>query len=111
MQNPGIQQAPAGQRYQLLPNSLAGVISAAPPNTGGFSITHFKRSVGHSLVNATPQYTAWQNLVKDQLLARNFTPLANFPTADFQEIVAGIRRLLPACDRLATASPANNVCV
>ena len=109
MQNPGMQQAPAGQTYQLPPNSLAGVISAARPNTGGFSITHFKRSVGHSLVNAAPQYTAWRNLVKDQLLARNFTPLANFPIADFQEIVAGMRRLLPACDRLATASAANNV--
>ena len=109
MQNPGMQQARAGQTYQLPPNSPAGVISAAGPNPGGFSFIHFKRSVDHSLVNAAPQYTPWQNLVKDQLLARNFTPLANFPIADFQEIVAGMRRLLLACDRLATASAANNI--
>ena len=109
IQNLGMQQAPAQQTYQLPPNSLARVISTARPNTGGFSITHFKRSVGHSLVNAVPQYTAWRNLVKDQLLARNFTPLANFPIADFREIIGGMRRLLTACDRLATASAANNV--
>ena len=65
--------------------------------------------MGHSLVNAAPQNTAWRNLVNDQLLARNITPLANFPIADFQEIIAGIRRLLPTCDQLATAPAANNV--
>ena len=104
-----MQQAPAGQTYQLRPNSLTRVISAACPNTGGFSISHFKRSVGHLLVNTAPQYTAWRNLVKDQLLARNFTPLANFPMVDFQEMVAGMRRLLPVCHRLTTASAANKV--
>ena len=47
--------------------------------------------------------------MKDQLLARNFTRPANCPIADFQQIVTGMRRLLPACDQLATTSAANNV--
>ena len=47
--------------------------------------------------------------MKDQLLARNFTPLANFPIADFEEIVAGMSRLLPVCDQLTTASATNKV--
>ena len=109
MQNPGMQQAPAGQMYQHPPNCLAGVISVARPNTGGFSITHFKRSMNLPLGRDRPQYKAWRRIVNDQLLATNFTPLANFPIADFQQIVAEMRRLLPACDRLATASTANNI--
>ena len=68
IQIPGMQQAPVGQMYQLQPNSLAGVISAARPNGGGPSITHFKRYVGHSIANVVPQYAALQKIVKDQLL-------------------------------------------
>ena len=56
-----------------------------------------------------PQYKAWRQIVKDQVLARNLSPLANFPIADFQQIVAGMRRLLPTCDQLATASAVNNI--
>ena len=41
MHNPGAQQVPAGQKYQLPPNSLLGVISATGPNPGGQSITHY----------------------------------------------------------------------
>jgi len=51
----------------------------------------------------------WRRLVKDQLVARNFRPLANFAIGEFQQIVAGMRRLRPACDQLATESAANNV--
>jgi len=47
--------------------------------------------------------------VKDQLVARNFTPLANFAMGEFQQIVTGTRRLRPACDQLTTESAANNV--
>jgi len=47
--------------------------------------------------------------VKDQLVARNFTPHANFAIGEFQQIVAGMRRLRPACNHLATESAANNV--
>ena len=109
IQNPGMQQAPAGQTYQLPPNSLAGVISAARPNGGGPSITYSKRPLGHLIANVPPQYAAWRKIVKDQLPARGFTPLGNFPIADFQQIVTGMRRLLPACNELTTASAANNV--
>ena len=61
------------------------------------------------ILRDAPQYKAWRQIVKDQLLARNFTPLANFPIADFQQIVAGMRRLLPAWDQRATASAENHV--
>ena len=33
----------------------------------------------------------------------------HFPDAEFQQIVAGMRRLKPACDELATASAAKNI--
>jgi len=45
------------------------------------------------------------------MIARNFVPGAtamNYPDADFQPIFAGMRRLRPVCDQLATASAANN---
>ena len=109
IQNPGMQQAPSGEMYQLPPNSLTGEISAARPNARGLSITDFKRAVGLPIPRDALQYTAWRQIVKDQLLARKFTPLANFHIADFLQIVAGMRRLLPACDQLATASAANHV--
>jgi len=47
--------------------------------------------------------------VKDQLVAGNFTPLANFAIGEFQQIVAGMRSLRPACNQLATESAANKV--
>jgi len=46
--------------------------------------------------------------VKDHLVARNFTPLGNCAIREFQQIVAGMRRLPPACHQLATESHANN---
>ena len=104
-----MQQAPAGQTYHLPPNSLAGVNSAAHPNTGGLSITDFKRSVNLPIPRHTPRFKAWRQIEKDHLLATNFTPLANFPIADIWQIVAAMRILLPACDQLATAPAANNV--
>jgi len=110
MHNPGAQQAPAGQMYQLRPNSLLGVISATRPNPGGQSITHYKGAMGFPANNAgVVVYKEWRRLVNDQLVARNFTPLANFAIGEFQQIVAGMRRLRPACNQLATESAANNV--
>ena len=47
--------------------------------------------------------------MKDQILARNYDDIYQFPDAEFQQIVAGMRRLLPVCDALATASAANNI--
>jgi len=54
-------------------------------------------------------YKEWRPLVTDQLVARNLTPLANFAIREFQQVVAGMRRLPPACNELATESAANNV--
>jgi len=54
-------------------------------------------------------YKEWRRLVKDQLVARNFTPLVNFAIGEFQQIVAGMRCMSPACDQLATESAANHV--
>jgi len=51
----------------------------------------------------------WRRLVKDQMVARNFTPLANFAIGELQQILRRMRRLRPACDQLATESAANNV--
>jgi len=48
--------------------------------------------------------------VKDQILARGYiTDNSQFPDAEFQQIVGGMRRLKPACDELATASAVNNM--
>jgi len=48
--------------------------------------------------------------VKDQMLARGYiSDNAHFPDAEFPQIVAGMRRLKPACDELATAPGANNM--
>jgi len=52
MHNPGVQQVPAGQTYQLLPNSLLGVISATHPNPEGQSITPYKGAMGFPANNA-----------------------------------------------------------
>jgi len=44
------------------------------------------------------------------MLARSYlTDLHHFPDIEFQQIIPGLRRLRPACDEIATASPANNI--
>jgi len=54
-------------------------------------------------------YKEWRRLVNDQLVARNFTPLVNIAIGEFHQIVAGMRRLHPACDQLVTESAAKSV--
>jgi len=106
MHNPGGQQAPAGQTYQLPPNSVLGVISATRPNPGGQSITHYKGAMGFPANNAgAVVYKEWLRLVKDELVARNFTPLANFAIGEFQQIFAGMRD----CTLRAISSPQNQL--
>jgi len=57
-----------------------------------------------------PEYVMWREGVKDHMLARGYiTYNSQFPDAEFQQIVRGMRRLKPACDELATASAVNNV--
>jgi len=46
-------------------------------------------------------YKQWRRPAKDQLVARNLTPLANFAIGEFEQIVPGMGRLRPACDQLA----------
>jgi len=54
-------------------------------------------------------YKECRRLKKDELVARNFTPLATFAMGEFQQLIAGIRRLRPASDQLIPESPGNNV--
>ena len=54
-------------------------------------------------------YADWRETGKDQMLARNYDEIYQFPDAEFQQIVAGMRRLLPVCDAGATASAVNNI--
>ena len=109
MPNAGNQPAPPGQTYQLPPNSFGVAINIRIPDHGK-KISIHKTAIGIRHGNAgEDMYPRWRDVVKDQLVARNFANLATFPEADFYPIVEVMRRLRPACDTLATASAANNV--
>ena len=113
MANPGVGQAPPpGQTYQLPQNSLAGPISMSRSNPDSRSTTLHKANMGIGGNANKGMYSAWRDLAKDLMIARNYVPggrAAVYPDADFQPIVAGMRRLRPACDELATASAAGDV--
>ena len=113
MANPGVGQVPPpGQAYQLPLNSLVGLISTRRSNPDSRSTTLHKTNMGFRPGLKNPVYKAWRDLAKDLMIARNYVPGATvgiYPDADFQAIVAGMRRLRPACDELATASAANNL--
>jgi len=53
-------------------------------------------------------YGEWREVVKDQTLARGFRKIRIFPDHHFQQMVAGMRTLRPACASLVTAAAANN---
>jgi len=108
----GAQQAPpAGQTYHLPPFTLVGEYSHRRPDRR--LINDHKLSMGiphHPKNKPPPVYVCWRDAVKDQMLARGYiSDNWHFPDAEFQQIVAGMRRLKPACDELATASAANNM--
>jgi len=108
--NPGAQRAPAGQTYQLPPNSLLGVISATRPNPGGESITHYKGAMGFPANNAgVVGYKQWRRLVKDPLVAGNFTPLANFAGGKFSANHRRKEEITPCVRSACEISAANNV--
>ena len=113
MANPGVGQVPPpGQAYQLLLNSLVWLISTRGSNPEGRSTTLYKTNMGFRLSIKNPVNKAWRDLAKDLMIERNYVPGARagiYPDADFQAIVAGMRRLSPACNELATASAANNL--
>ena len=113
MANPGVGQAPPlGQTYQLPQNSLVGLISTSRLNPNSGLTTLHKANMGIGGNANKDMYSAWRDLVKDLMIARNYVPgarVAIYPDADFQPIVVGMRRLRRACDGLATASAAGNV--
>ena len=109
MPNAGNQQAPQGQTYELPPNSFCVAINVRIPDHGK-NISIRKTPIGIRHGNAGEDiYGRWPEVVKHQLIARNFANLATLCEADFYLIVEVMRRLRPACDTLATVSAANNV--
>ena len=112
MQTLGVQQAPPGQTYQLPPNSRPGEIRVKHknPDAGKRKIKTHKAFIGITDDTAGEAlYAHWRETVKDQMLARNYDDIYQFPDAEFQRIVAGMGRLLPVCDALATASAAKDI--
>jgi len=108
----GAQQAPpAGQSYRLGPFALVEEFSHQRPARR--NINHYKLTMGvpHPPKNKPlPRYICWRDDVKDQMLAMGYiSDNAHFSDAEFQQMVAGMRRLKPACDELATTSAANNM--
>ena len=111
--NPGVGQVPPpGHGHQLLLNSLLGLISIRRSNLDNTSTTPHKTNMGFGPGLKNPAYKAWRDLAKDLMIARNYVVGARagiYPDANFQAIVADMRRLCPACEELATASSANNL--
>jgi len=105
----GPQQAPAGETYQLPANSLIGEISHRSTDRG--KISEHKLSIGIPAGDIGDSiYSTWQDTVKNQILARGYlTDLHYFPVVEFQQIIASVRRLRPACDALATVLAVNDI--
>jgi len=108
----GAQRAPpAGQTNHLPPFAHVGEFSHRRPDRRNVNDHLLTMGVPHHPKNKPPpKYVCWRDAGKDQMLARGYiSDNAHFPDAEFQQIVAGMRRLKPACDELATASAANNM--
>jgi len=105
------QPPPAGQTYHLPGNTLVGEYSARRMDHR--KISDHKLTLGvppHAKGHPPAEYLTWRDAVKDQMLARGYiTDNSQFPDAEFQQIVGGMRRLKPACDELTTASAVNNM--
>jgi len=56
-------------------------------------------------------YGEWREAVKDHMLAGGFRKIWSFPDHNFQQIVAGMMTLRPACTSLVTPVAANNKAV
>jgi len=66
--------------------------------------------VSHYPKSQPPVYVCWPDAVKDQMLARGcISDNWHLPDGEFQQIIAGMRRLKPGCDELVTALAANNL--
>ena len=106
----GAQQAPrVAQTHHLPPFTLVRQFSHRCINHR--LITAYKLAMGipPHLSNKPPaEYLCWRDAVNDQMLATGYiSDNWNFPDAEFLQIVKGMRRLKPACDKLATVSAAN----
>jgi len=105
------QPPPAGQTYHLPGTTLVGEYSARRMDHR--KISDHKLTLGvppHAKGHPPTEYLTWQDAAEDQMLARGYiTDNSQFPDAEFQQIVGGMRRLKPACDELATASAVNNM--
>ena len=103
------QQAPPGQTYQLPPNSFSVAINVKIPDRGKRVNLHkVAMGIRHGQLGEAI-YGQWREILKDQMVARNFTNLATFADVDFHQIVEDMRRLRHACEILATASAVNNL--
>ena len=107
----GAQQPPAGQTYHLPPFTLLGEYFHRRSDRQSISAHMLGMGVPHHPINKPlPEYLCLRDAVKDEMLASGYiSDNLHFPDAEFQQIVAGMRRLKPACDELATASAANNM--
>ena len=93
---------------QFSPSEIS--VKRQNPETGKRKIKTHKAFIGITDDAAGEAlYAHWKETVKDQMLARNYEDIYQFPDAELQQIVAGMRRLFPVCDALATASAANNI--
>jgi len=101
----GAQQAPpGGLTYHLPPFTLVGEHSHRRPAHRLINDHKLSMGISHHSKNKPPVYVCWRDTVKDQMLARGYiSDNWHFPVAEFHHIVAGMRRLKPACDELATA--------
>ena len=93
----GARQPPARQSYHLPPFTLVGEYSHRCPDRQSISAHKLAMGVPHHPINKPPpEYLCWRDAVKDQMLARGYiSDNAHFPDAEFQQIVAGMRRLKP----------------
>jgi len=105
----GPQQAPAGEIYLLPANSLIRDISHRCTDRG--KVTKHKLSMGNPAGDIEDSINStWWDTVKNQMIVTGYlTVLHDFPDVEIQQIVAGFRRMRPACDELDTASAANDV--
>jgi len=108
----GAQQVPpVGQTNYLLPFTLVEVYSHQRPDRRLINDHKLTMGIPHHPKNNHPHVSiCWWDAVKDQMLGRGYiSDNWHFSDTAFQQIVAGMRKLKPACDELATASAANNM--
>jgi len=94
----GAQQAPPTcQTYHLPPFALVEEFSHRRADR--CNINDHKLTMGgplHPKNKPLPEYVCWPDAVTDQMLAMGYiSDKAHFPDTEFQQIVAGMRRLKP----------------